>query len=230
MTTYLSTLMTAKRRMPAIWEGSETGAVKTYRGKPQMVATEPFGGRFKVPPLPLGQHELKSSPIADPNCLKQKCYLCGKALGKPRSGPSPTQLAKRNLPEASVDSRSKDHVLPKQFHSTRIRSENELNLLTLRVHPACNSFYQHDEDYFAYSIGQLVPKTFSGHPLLLDVGDRLQAGKQKLPFEKVRREWDRRPARVTAVGLMCIWQGGTQGSDEPAWSGPEALVGGGPRS
>ncbi len=115
----------------------------------------------------------ESSPIADPNCPEQKCYLCGKALGRPSS---------------------KDHVPPKQFYSTRIRSENELNLLTLQAHPACNLSYQHDEDYFAYSIGQLVPKTFSGHSLLLDVGDRLQAGKQKLLFEKVRQEWDRRPA------------------------------------
>jgi hypothetical protein len=55
------------------------------------------------------------------------CYLCGKALEKPR--------------------RSADHVPLKQFYGKSVLRENAVNLLTLPTHAGCNTAYQVDEEY-----------------------------------------------------------------------------------
>ncbi len=101
------------------------------------------------------------------------CYLCGKSLD---------------------DRVSSDHVPPKQLYAKEVRIQHRPNLLTIPVHEDCNRAYQHDEDYFVYSMSALAGKTYSGKSVLADINRRYQHGKQRKLLVKTYKEWERRPS------------------------------------
>ncbi len=101
------------------------------------------------------------------------CYLCGQTL------------------DGAVSS---DHVPPKQLYAKEIRIKHNPNLLTIPVHKDCNRAYQHDEDYFVYSMSALAAKTYSGRSVLTDINRRYQKGEQRKLLVKTYKEWERRPS------------------------------------
>jgi hypothetical protein len=67
--------------------------------------------------------------------LTNICYLCGKPLA------APTNV---------------DHPVMKQIFAPQIRRQHNVSqLITFDVHKACNSAYQHDEDYFVRTLSRL---------------------------------------------------------------------------
>ena len=101
------------------------------------------------------------------------CYLCGRVLDGDLSD---------------------DHVPPKQLYAKGIRIKHNPNLLTIPVHAECNRAYQHDEDYFVYSMSAFAVKTYSGKSVLADINRRYQNGEQQKLLIKTFREWEKRPS------------------------------------
>jgi hypothetical protein len=101
------------------------------------------------------------------------CYLCGRSLdGK----------------------LSDDHVPPRQLYGKEVRKKHNPNLLTIPVHADCNHTYQHDEDYFVYSMSAFAVKTYSGKSVLTDINHRYKNSAQRKLLHKVFREWEKRPS------------------------------------
>ncbi len=109
-----------------------------------------------------------------PGKSRKICYLCGKPInGKP----------------------SRDHIPPKQVYPEQIRRRRSLNLLTLAAHEACNLQYQHDEDYFVYSLMPLARGSSTGDPLrwkILD--DCVKHIEQRKLLAQVLNEFERQPS------------------------------------
>lgn len=103
----------------------------------------------------------------------ETCYLCGETLTCPISN---------------------DHVPPKQLYSKNVRRKHNPNLLTLPVHKNCNHSYQHDEDYFVYSMNSLAVRTYSGKSVMDDINRRFKRGQQQKLLSKVWKEWEKRPS------------------------------------
>jgi hypothetical protein len=73
------------------------------------------------------------------------CYLCGKALADPTNT---------------------DHVPPRRFHAEGVRkAENLSQLLTIKVHKACNESYRLDEEYFVYALMPFACGSVAGDAL-----------------------------------------------------------------
>ena len=83
----------------------------------------------------MGQAKQKRLSIKD-------CYLCGKPLEEPTSP---------------------DHVPPKLFFPEDLRKKYKLTeLLTIRVHHACNQKWRLDEEYFIHTLLPFARGTESG--------------------------------------------------------------------
>ncbi|MEC4681673.1 MAG: hypothetical protein VST67_13385 [Nitrospirota bacterium] len=103
----------------------------------------------------------------------QICYLCGELLGK---------------------NTNRDHVPPLQIYARGVRKEHNLNLITLPVHRDCNDSFKLDEEYFTASMSPLVSDTYAGRKVLEGVRNNLEVGKKASLWEKVRREFEKRPS------------------------------------
>jgi hypothetical protein len=104
---------------------------------------------------------------------RRLCYLCG------------AELAGRG---------TKDHVPPLMFFGRRLRTEQKLQLMTLRVHAACNRAFQEDEEYFVHSFCWFGKDTTGGRAVIQDVlAARAKAEKAGLRA-KVHDEWEPRPS------------------------------------
>jgi hypothetical protein len=101
------------------------------------------------------------------------CYLCGKALGK---------------------AVSRDHVPPKQLYADEVRRGHQLSLLTLPVHPACNLSYQHDEDYFVYSLVPFGRGSYAGDAVRRKILDDCKHPEQRRLLGVVMNEFERQPS------------------------------------
>ena len=112
----------------------------------------------------------------------ETCYLCAEALTDPISD---------------------DHVPPRQLYGKAIRRKHNPNLLTLPVHKSCNASYQHDEDYFVYSMSSLAVRTYSGKSVIDDIKRRFEEGKQQRLLSMAWKEWEKRPSGlVLPAGKM----------------------------
>ena len=69
------------------------------------------------------------------------CYLCGNTLSE------------------GID---RDHVPMKQLYGKKYRKISNPNLFCLPTHAKCNREYQHDEDYFVYSLVQAARSKKAG--------------------------------------------------------------------
>jgi hypothetical protein len=105
--------------------------------------------------------------------LTEICYLCGERL---------------------CDPISRDHVPPQQFYSDEIRRQHNPHLLTIPVHKACNSSFQHDEDYFVNSLLPLGCGSYAGNSLLHEISQKYRKGEKVKIVHKVLREFERRPS------------------------------------
>ena len=101
------------------------------------------------------------------------CYLCGQPQG-----------GKFNH----------DHVPPKQLSTKKLRNKHNLNLFWLPTHESCNKSYQHDEDYFVYSLMPFARGSYSGDALRAKILDDCRHDQQKSLLQKGLREFERRPS------------------------------------
>jgi hypothetical protein len=101
------------------------------------------------------------------------CYLCGKSL---------------------IGEIDDDHVPPKHLFSKEIRSKHVPNLLTLRMHKACNSSYQLDEEYFIHTFAPLVINTYAGKSILEELIGQYKKGRNVPLSRKIFAEFDKRPS------------------------------------
>lgn len=100
------------------------------------------------------------------------CYLCGKEL-------------------SGIKNTDRDHIPAKQFYTKKFKKDNQnINLITLPVHIACNQSYQMDEEYFTISIGSIIPKSRTGQELYKELGQKISKRKEnKILAYKVLREF-----------------------------------------
>lgn len=98
------------------------------------------------------------------------CYLCGG-------------------PILETEERADDHVPAKQFFAASLRSQHNLQLLTLPTHLNCSSSYARDEEYFKISLGSVAQKTFSGRHLWRDIAQILRRKESQGLAFKVRYEF-----------------------------------------
>ena len=102
------------------------------------------------------------------------CYLCGKAV-------------ERDF--------SRDHVPPKQLYEEGLRRKYSPNLFWLPVHKACNKSYQHDEDYFVYSLMPLARGSNTGDSLRMKIlEDCKKHPEQAALLRKIVNEFERQPS------------------------------------
>src|SRR6266699_2466875 len=101
------------------------------------------------------------------------CYLCGKPL---------------------TGKLSKDHVPPKQLYAEEIRRKHNLDLCTLRVHEACNTGYQSDEDYFVFSLMPFGRGSYAGDALRGKILYDCKHPEQRTLLQKVLNEFERQPS------------------------------------
>jgi hypothetical protein len=102
------------------------------------------------------------------------CYLCGKAV------------------EGDF---SRDHVPPKQFYEEGLRRKYNPNLFWLPVHKSCNKSFQHDEDYFVYSLMPLARGSHAGDSLWMKILDDCKNHpEQATLLRKVVNEFERQPS------------------------------------
>jgi len=105
--------------------------------------------------------------------LANICYLCG------------------NLLENDIDD---DHVPPRQFYSKGIRTNSNLNLLTLKTHISCNKSYQLDEEYFIHTFSPLALGSFSGTSILNELLSQYKEGRNIPLSHKIFSEFDPKPS------------------------------------
>ena len=101
------------------------------------------------------------------------CYLCGKAHD-----------GKYN----------RDHVPPKQFFTKKLLHKHNPNLFWLPTHESCNKNYQHDEDYFAYSLMPFARGSYSGDSLRNKIYDDCKHVEQQRLLQKVIGEFECQPS------------------------------------
>lgn len=83
-----------------------------------------------------------------------RCYLCGEPLGRV----TPNQ----------------DHVPPRQFFPSGVRSDLQEPLLTLKTHPNCQKPYGLDEEYVVATIFPYVMESAVGAAAIADFKRRLR--------------------------------------------------------
>mgnify|MGYP001614184528 CR=1 FL=1 len=112
--------------------------------------------------------------------LAPTCYLCNKRIeGEPIS---------------------RDHVPPEQLYATVYKKKDiAKNLFTLQSHAACNTAFQHDEDYFVMSMGPLVGDSETGKQLWEDMARRMRRDRAAALNQKIRDEFTvRSPGGIAA--------------------------------
>src|SRR5712671_158640 len=124
------------------------------------------------------------------------CYLCGKPLTEP------------------ID---RDHVPPKQIFAKAIRREYSPNLLTIPVHAACNKSFQHDEDYFAFSLMPLAVDSPAGEVLVYEALDKVDEGGNTKLHKMVLNEFEDRPSGLLLPGETMIKRADTKRLERIAW-------------
>jgi hypothetical protein len=82
----------------------------------------------------------------------------------------------------------------KQLWAPELRKKRAPQLLTIPVHKACNSAYQHDEDYFVKAILPFLPNSYAGNVLFRKTISEYHRGRNRLLMQKVLREFDPRPS------------------------------------
>ena len=118
------------------------------------------------------------------------CYLCGLDI---------------------ESDRSMDHVPPKQFYATSLRSDLNLSqLVTIPAHGACNTSFEKDEEYFTWSLSPLAVGSTAGNALARERAEKLAAGRSVPLFHAVRQEFDKQPSGLHLPGGRVIkrFQGG----------------------
>jgi hypothetical protein len=102
------------------------------------------------------------------------CYLCG----EPLRGPT-----------------NKDHIRPHFYFAPAIRKQYGLTeLVTTRVHSHCNTSYQMDEEYLAYTLMPYIRKSEAGLSLYNDILAKFRRGKNVPLIRRVFAEFDSRPS------------------------------------
>ena len=100
------------------------------------------------------------------------CYLCGK----------------------SHDGEfNRDHLPPKQFFTKELLRKHSPDLSWLPTHQSCNKKFQHDEDYFVYSLMPFARGSYSGDSLRTKILDDCKHIQQKRLLMKVLGEFERQP-------------------------------------
>src|SRR5271154_5869971 len=107
------------------------------------------------------------------------CYLCNKPLGA---------------------SSSVDHVPPKQLFAPELRKNHLLQLLTIPTHAACNTSYQHDEDYFIHTLMPFARPTYAGRAIYNEVLKKFRAGKKVGLTRGVLNEFEPNPSGLVLPG------------------------------
>ena len=91
---------------------------------------------------------------------------------------------------------SSDHVPPRQLYAKEVRKAYAPNMLTIRVHKACNVSYQHDEDYFVNTLAPFGLGSLAGMALLREVFSKYAAGEKQPLVHKVLQEFQHAPGGV----------------------------------
>jgi hypothetical protein len=108
------------------------------------------------------------------------CYLCGQLLVKPTND---------------------DHVPPQSFFAPSIRKALQpLQLLTIRVHEACNTSFQLDEQYFIYSLTPLALGSVAGKELYKHIREKFRRMKNRPLIRQILGEFEPRPAGLVLPG------------------------------
>jgi hypothetical protein len=102
------------------------------------------------------------------------CYLCGQTL----------------TPPTNVD-----HPVMQQLFAPEIRRKHNLSqLITFKVHEACNTAYKLDEDYFVRTLMPFAPGSVAGNAIYNKALKDYRAGKQVPLMRKVLSEFDPSPS------------------------------------
>jgi hypothetical protein len=108
------------------------------------------------------------------------CYLCGGPLSPPINV---------------------DHPVMQQLFAPEIRRKHNISkLITFDVHTACNTAYQHDEDYFVRSLMPFAPGSESGNAVYSKVLNDFRTGRQVQLTRMVLDEFDPRPSGLFLPG------------------------------
>jgi hypothetical protein len=110
----------------------------------------------------MGQAKVKRLSVKD-------CYLCGKPLAEPTSP---------------------DHVPPKLFFPEEIRRKYGLTeLLTIRVHHACNQEWRLDEEYFVHTLLPMAGQSESASAAHRQTFRKYQQGRNVPLVNQVMQEF-----------------------------------------
>jgi len=103
------------------------------------------------------------------------CHLCGKKiLGKS----------------------TREHVPPRQFFLSRIRKNENLNLITLPTHKKCNENYQKDEEYFFSLIAAMAIESRFGGELYYDLNNKFSKKQSKNLINRILQQFEREPSGI----------------------------------
>ena len=104
------------------------------------------------------------------------CHLCGREI---KSG------------------LSNEHVPPKQFFLSRVRKNENLNLITLPTHKKCNQKYQKDEEYFFSLIGTMAAiESRFGSEIFYDLNKKFNRSQGRELLKRIRSQFEKRPSGI----------------------------------
>jgi hypothetical protein len=100
---------------------------------------------------------------------------------------------------------SMDHLPPKQFYASSLRSDLNLSkLVTIPAHGTCNRSFERDEEYFTWSMSPLAVGSVAGDALARERADKLSRGRSVPLFQAVRQEFDKNPSGLHLPGGRVI--------------------------
>jgi hypothetical protein len=98
-----------------------------------------------------------------------------------------------------------DHPVMQQIFAPEIRLKHNVSkMITLKVHKACNTAYQSDEDYFVKSLMPFARGSEAGNAIYAKALADFRTGKQVRLTRKVLREFEPNPSGLILPGDKVI--------------------------
>jgi hypothetical protein len=159
-------------------------AMQVALGVAQLNAA-PSGSEGVVMTIDLSDTRAASEAVEQPWSVATHCCLCGELLER--------------------EACNHDHVPPRRFYPSAVRSALTTDLLTLETHVTCNAAFGRDEEYFFNTLLPNALQSAVGPLLAADFTDRINRDTvAKKLSETVKRQFEERPGGLVLPGGLLL--------------------------